>query len=123
MNYQGAYVDTLVLATKLIGSEDGTYTRRGEIANVRTGYAVGGAVPTFKTTAGVGNYYGLARWIETLPSTVKYIGVWNHNGVLYIDAIDIIDNYFDAVLLGIQRGEKAIYSFTSGVVETLPQGE
>ena len=123
MRYQGAYADTIKVAETLLSGGDNTYTRRGQIADVRSGYAVGGAVPTFKTTAGSDSYYTLARWIEALPSTVKHLGTWHDSGVLYIDAVDIIDNYFDAVLLGIQRGEKAIYSFTSGVVETLPQGE
>lgn len=119
MRYQGAYADTIKVAETLLSGGDNTYTRRGQIADVRKGYAVGGAVPALKLHKDNYDVIRVAKWIEALPSTVQKIGTWTDGACRYFDAVDVIENYFDAVLLGIQRGEKAIYDFTAGKEERL----
>lgn len=119
MRYQGPYTDSIKTATRMLSAEDHTYTREGLIADVRKGYAVGGAVPALKLHKHDYDVIRVAKWIEALPSTVQKIGVWTDGAYRYFDAVNVIENYFDAVLLGIQRGEKAIYDFTAGKEERL----
>ena len=117
------YPDILATAEKLL-ADDCTLDRYGKIptaAALETGYAIGGAwCPGWSVSLASVHYDNeavarkLALWIQQQPSNVRYFGSWTDKGCVYFDGVTIEDDYIAAVLLGFERGEKAIYSFETG---------
>ena len=110
------YPDILATAEKLL-AEDCTLDRYGHAPGSETGYAVGGACPGWSVPTERA-YYAyedvarkLALWMQQQPSNVRWFGSWTDDDKIYFDGVTIVDDYIDAVLLGFERGEQAIYSF------------
>ena len=84
-------------------------------------WAVGGSMPG--TTLRLTDYRAYAdllrtfaeHYIDILASGARYVGTWIDDDLLYIDAIDIIDDTDTAIRLAAERGERAIYHLTDKI--------
>lgn len=96
-----------------------TFAPNGSVANLTEGYAVGGRVAAMTIDAGVTGSglrtavamalvsVGRLTWTE-----FGHTGVWRDaDGVVFVDAVDILDRLDGALALARVRGEKAIYDF------------
>ncbi len=120
MKYQGAYPESVTLARVLAASEGGTYVARGKdrgkSVEYDRGFAVGGArnVPAAKFAVLRDpelTIQRIARWLDALPLDVDYVGAWQDDGIVYIDAVEVIDSYIHAYATALERDELAIWSF------------
>lgn len=82
--------------------------RTGEVVEAESGYIVGGVVPTFTIEdddpALVDAVEGFIR-----ENSEGLVGIWLHEGVAYLDAVELVDDLFDAVILAHAREELAIW--------------
>lgn len=113
-----------LLDSALVGG-GGTFKANGDEVSPIPGYVVGGKVPTLAlpATAKVSVYRieQIAAWIDENPS--RYYGSWRDgDGVIYLDAVDIVDSLTEAMALGISRGEKAIWDGYDGTEVSLGEG-
>lgn len=108
---------SLSLATALLDAAlvvgGGTFTKDvSDIEERAKGFVVGGKVPSL-ILGGVKLNYGpataeqVAAWLADNPA--DFYGSWASDGLVYIDAVDILADEFDAIVLGKERGEKAIW--------------
>lgn len=81
----------------------------------------GGPLPTTGYYVGAGGTKvctatreALAEVILNYPDALYY-GVWSDDGLVYIDAVDHVENINVARDLAVARGELAIYSITNDV--------
>ena len=124
MNSQRAHIDGLTIG----GTLDATLTDGGGTFDTATlqpitagAWAVGGSMPG--TTLRPTDYRAYAdllrtfaeHYIDILSSGARYVGTWLDDGVLYIDAIDIIEDTDEAIRLASERGERAIYHLTDKI--------
>ncbi len=116
MKYQGPYIESVNAAEALIAvNGGGTFRRSGVEVHPTLGYAVGGATNGLIFTVGAVSHEKqvsiIARWLDALETSIQYVGSWINDGKLYIDAVTIVESYIDAFLLGVERGELAIYDY------------
>lgn len=52
-------------------------------------------------------------YLRLLDLDVRYIGTWLDEGVVYIEGVSLIGNTDEAIDLGYERGQKAIYNLSS----------
>jgi hypothetical protein len=83
-------------------------------------WAVGGSLPghTLETreSRALDLDVAFAYAVDTLRGDgASVIGTWVDEGVLYVDAIEVIADTDDAIRLARSRGEKAIYHLTDKV--------
>ncbi len=73
------------------------------------GYMV--ADPAYGQVLVVGPYVisDIVRWLHDIPGTVQYLGAWSHEGRLYLDVVDIIEDRDEAIRLGQERNQIAIW--------------
>jgi hypothetical protein len=120
---------TNAIASRLIvdavgESGGGTVDKDGNPASTSSGYVVGGKVPTM-----VGcTIADLRDWIDANPS--DYYGSWldSETGKIHYDAVDFVTDRDEAIRLGLERGEIAIWDAAAGeeirLVDYLPdEGE
>lgn len=86
----------------------------GEAQKFTEGYIVGGVSTTLVLDGDtqVNDFiYHVARFMDRQHSGVKFIGVWRDpdTDLVHVDAVEVIQNRVDAEILGIQRGEIAIW--------------
>jgi hypothetical protein len=81
------------------------------------GWCVGGGMPGYTFVADSADpMRGLTSAIDGLiEDGARRIGTWLDDGVVYVDAIDIITNTDEAIRLARSRGEKAIYHLTDKI--------
>lgn len=82
-------------------------------------WAVGGSmagdvVPLNGNALMVGAYFAEAIRTLCLRGAVT-IGTWVDEGMLYVDAVDLVDDTDEAIALAAERGELAIYHLTDKV--------
>lgn len=90
----------------------GTFDYTGQEVSPINGYVVGGAYPSLTMRlnglVGPATIQVVDAWVANNRSS--FYGSWvDEDGVCYIDAVDIVTDEFDAVVLGKERGEKAIW--------------
>lgn len=108
---QAPYQDSLEIAANLV-EQDGTYDRKGNLLNLSKGYAVGGKVVGISVGKDDPHKNArVARWLDALPHNIAYLGSWTHEGVIYIDAVDVLTSYLDAYITSVERKELAFYDF------------
>jgi hypothetical protein len=92
-------------------------------------YVVGGTVPVRTYDArGFGPneiFETLSRVASSLDagliaSSETWVGTWVDDGTVYVDLVDLIDNYDDALSAAVQRGERAIYAAHTGETHWTP---
>ena len=96
-----------------------TFAPDGSVARLKTGYAVGGRVPsiaveTSVTGPGLRTAVALALVSVGRQSWTEFghTGVWkDDDGKIYVDAVDIITDKDEALAIATKRGEKAIFGF------------
>lgn len=110
------YLDILETARKLL-LKDCTVTRYGRPLTATDGFIVGGACaglvfPAFAEPEDAPKQ--VALWIQAQPSSVVLFGSW-YDGAerLYIDGCTFIPDHTDAIRLGIERGERAIFDIAA----------
>lgn len=111
------YRESLDAARTLLSQDEGiTITRSGGPVNgLSAGYIVGGRVPTL--VLNVRDALGdrtldiltVARWLDSLETSITNVGSWVNDGKVYIDAVDHIANHEEAYKTGFSRGEIAIW--------------
>ena len=118
------FSDVRATAEKLVNNRHGiTLTRKGDDVSLMRGYAVGGAShPTLRLSAESSHealVEAVARYIQQTPTNVEYFGAWTEGGVIYVDCVDIVEKHVEAILLGHERGEAAIYRFADNSCEII----
>lgn len=98
-----------------VESGGGTIDRwSGKPQNFTEGYVVGG-ISTSLVLDGdtqVDDFiYHVARFMDRQHSGVKFIGVWRDpdTDLVHVDAVEVVKDRVSAEILGIQRGEIAIW--------------
>jgi hypothetical protein len=101
----------------------GTFDRHGneitkESFRVNHAFAVGGKRPTLeihlpKERGIIAATEAVTKWLDEKPFGTHW-GSWVEDGVLYIDAVDIIYFPINALYVARRRGEKAIYDLVTG---------
>lgn len=118
------YADIEATASRLV-AVDCTVTRYGRPLTETRGYIVGGACrPLIITSDALGRPHFtrvVAAWIQAQPSSVELFGSWQDGGLVYFDGCTYVADYDDAVALGAQRGERCIWSITTGRVIKLSE--
>ena len=79
-------------------------------------WAVGGGIPghTIELVAERDLEGALAQAFAALVDAgADVIGTWLDEGVLYVDAVDLIEDTDEAIRLAAERGELAIYHLTT----------
>jgi hypothetical protein len=123
------YPDNVEAARIILQHRDcgATFSRRNHrIVDFEDGFAVGGAahgLELYDSDDLEGLVREVALWLSTLPSNVEYLGVWKQNGIIYVDAVTYIPterapwgdvtSRINAVQLGANRKQKAIYDFAN----------
>lgn len=94
----------------------GTFDYNGNVADTGDVYVVGGVYPSLTLRLGgavsPGDIQQVTAWVYNNRST--FYGSWMDDGVCYIDAVDLVRDQLSAVVLGKERGEKAIWDGVNG---------
>lgn len=85
----------------------------------QTGYVVAIGGITFKAECLTADVLAWAAKAVGGEYMTTYIGTWLDNGIVYIDAVRFLASKVDAVLLGIEHGQKAIYDCANNEVIAL----
>lgn len=122
---------TMKLADKLTKQaiENGGATlNRFTAEDIKDGYTIGGGI--LKTADALATfdaedemlqqkiYWTLLQNRKALEN-FEAVGIWNSNGVIYLDATTVETNLIKAVVLGLSRDQQAIGSLTAGRYEEL----
>jgi hypothetical protein len=83
------------------------------------GWAVGGSLPGWTVDLEwspdhITRVFGDAC-DSLMTDGARYIGTWIDEGMLYVDAIELIDDTDEALRVAAERGEKAIYHLTDKI--------
>lgn len=99
----------------------GTFTVAGEVVHHGLGYHVGGLVPTSIVPVSGGTAFiaeSIARFARQHYREIghhdAYIGAWVKDGNVYIDASQWVATRDEALALGADRGELAIWDCRAG---------
>lgn len=95
-------------------------------ADISSGYAVslsGGRQVPVRVFCALDLFQFAADHRYTLRQEGYYLGLWREGETVYIDITLIVPTWQDAVRIGQAHGQKAIYSYDTGVVEEVPYGE
>lgn len=118
MNVTPSYPrETTELAETILKQGYGTFTRHGETVEPTEGYAVGGQTYGLELHSEwpyLTKLNGIRAYVTALPVQVDYVGAWTHDGTLYLDATTIVSDRDEAVRLGKERKQIAIYDFATG---------
>lgn len=119
------YADIEATARTLMAG-DCTVTRYGRPLMETRGYVVGGACPVYRASTTRRDVDALlvrdiAIWIQAQPSNVVLFGSWADDDIVYFDGCTYVADYDDAVALGAERGERCIWSITTGRVIKLSE--
>lgn len=95
----------------------GTFDYNGNVADTGDVYVVGGVYPSLKLRlegkVEAGSVQLVSAWIFNNRSS--FYGSWlDEEGVCWIDAVDLVRDQVSAVVLGKERGEKAIWDGVNG---------
>lgn len=82
-----------------------TVNRGGVPVDTSTGYVVGGVVPTLVTD----DFWKLVYWVDANPA--DYYGGWldSETELAHYDVVSFVADLHDAIKLGTDRGEIAIW--------------
>lgn len=75
------------------------------------GYYVGGQSPTLVMPTGTVTPDDVAGFVSTHPET-RYFGMWEDDGKIYVDAVDLIYSGQRAMELARERGELAVFDIS-----------
>lgn len=105
-------ITTFDLALDLCSGVDATFiVATGELATLTDGYVVGQAagVASFVAYRSEINPHAVADWLRSLPCGVVYVGCWQEDEHIFIDASEVVMDRDEALNLASGRGELAIY--------------
>ena len=103
------------------GESGGTLDPNGMVKDVSGHFVVGGVVPSLVITLP----YGITDWndhivVQCIADFVKAnhvpgtdLGFWLDNGKLHVDVVNLLTDRGEAVELGQERGELAIFDGTT----------
>lgn len=86
----------------------------GKVAGHHTGYFVGGKYPTVVIPWAEFDDNSLTTAIRGFGQTA-YVGTWEYEGSVYVDAVDHTESLITAVMLGKTRGELEIFDIANNV--------
>lgn len=95
----------------------GTFDRRGALIERDRGYVVGihsGTFLIFDLENSELVSEGIQRLLSVYPTA--FIGTWFEKGKIHLDPVEIYEDRDSAEGIGRITGQKAIYSFESGVI-------
>lgn len=104
----------LTVVSKLLKSEDGTFSMAGNLVNRSRGYQVGGVVPTLvnPTRDELIRFVEEARARWPLSRTMS-LGRWTDaQGQVHFDVSEYVLQYYDALILGRDRDEQEVWSWS-----------
>lgn len=104
-------------------NEGGTFDPvTGALVDVAQGYVVALGQGTYRIADDEDHDVAvnlIAQYIQQQPIsgpdlTRPNIGTWTHEGVVYVDAVEVVDDLFVALGLAADRGELAIWDVAAG---------
>lgn len=111
------HIATAVMEAVCNNSSGGSVNRLG-FAPLE-GYMVGGKSWTLTCVPEMLDYYTVLDFVTAhavaLSWNTVYIGWWTHEGRIYLDVCDNVQDYSSALELGRMRKEIAIYDLNEGV--------
>jgi hypothetical protein len=92
----------------------GTFDREGNVVEGE-GYVVGGKCDSLEFRD-VGSIISLVEYVDAWldRNESSFYGSWVDDGLVYIDAVDVISSYAQAVELGKERNQIAIWDLLAG---------
>lgn len=106
------------IITNTLANNGGTFRNGVNISDtLTTGYVVGGIVSS--VVVPVEDAQTLTDALECFTSAYDVVGTWLHDGMIHIDAVEIIHNREDAIETGRVRGEIAIWNVADSEEITL----
>ena len=114
-------VSAVIIDHLLAGSTGGTLHGNGYVKDVSGHFAVGGVVPSFtiKLPAGVNedNVHIVGQvlydFVYSKHVPGSHIGFWLDDGILHVDIVNLLTDREEAIKLGKERGEIAIFDGTT----------
>lgn len=82
-------------------------------AGFAVGYGQGATLPA-GAEYGAGRLRALAVTVARLDPEASHVGLWLHDGLVDVDPVMIVADFHDAVTLGRQHAQLAVYSFADG---------
>lgn len=99
-----------VLFQMITDGTDGTVTRYGVKADQTRGYWVGGIRPSLVFAPDSRRNFGDVLWFVQSTPLAEYFGVWtDEDGTVYVDASDWTPSRGNALAMGRERGELAVW--------------
>lgn len=106
------------IITDTLANNGGTFRNGVNISDTLiSGYVVGGIVPS--EIVPVEDSAELARVVSQFVGAYEYVGTWLHNGEIHIDAVEVYQDKHEAIAVGLQRGEIAIWNVADSEEITL----
>lgn len=115
-----------MLAIDLLDSalQDGGGTFQSNGVKIRSDHfttdvwVVGGKTPSLKRRLNgsvlPADIQVVSAWLFNNPSDIYGSWLEDETGITYIDAVDLVEDQFDAVVMGKERGELALYNMVTG---------
>lgn len=90
------------------------YANTLQIVSHDSGFYVGGATATVVIPESEFDSETLSQAISDVSGRTRYIGTWVHDGSVYVDAVTYLRDAKQAIELGRERGELAVYDIAGG---------
>lgn len=109
-----AYQTAQLLIDMINAGDDGTVDTENQDLP-ESGYFVGGVRPSLVMKDAAHADRGDIGWFVG-GTDARYFGIWTdtEDGLIYVDAVDHMETLEDALTLGAERGEIAVWDITNG---------
>lgn len=109
-----AYQTAQLLIDMINSGDDGTVDTENQDLP-ESGYFVGGVRPSLVMKDAAHADRGDIGWFVG-GTDARYFGIWTdtEDGLIYVDAVDHMETLEDALTLGAERGEIAVWDITNG---------
>lgn len=102
----------LSIIARTLQAGGGTFQNGYDVTDeLETGFVVGGVLPSSIQPADAHNT--IANELIELSDKHSLIGTWLHDGEIHIDVVEIIEDRDEALTLGKERGEIAIWDIAN----------